>query len=675
MSTFSDQIRQGIPAEIPPMPPEDPSVSRAPARPQVLDARERALALRNALRYIPPAWHAELAPEFARELATDGRIYMRRLRPTYAMRARPIDAYPAASRQAAAIMVMIQNNLDPAVAQHPYELITYGGNGTVFQNWAQYLLTMRYLSEMTDRQTLVLYSGHPLGLFPSTPDAPRLVVTNGMVIPNYSGRDDYDRMAALGVTSYGQMTAGSFMYIGPQGIVHGTTITLLNAGRRYLGLAPDQDLSGTLYVTSGLGGMSGAQAKAAVIAGAVGVIAEVDGKALKKRLEQGWLMEAEDDLDRLLKRIEEARRVGEGVSIGYHGNVVALWERLAEAGVAVELGSDQTSLHVPWSGGYYPVGLSLEASRAMMTHDPEGFKEAVQGSLLRHIGAVRALCDRGMAFWDYGNAFLLEAARAGADWLRRPDGQFIYPSYVEDIMGPMCFDYGFGPFRWVCTSGDPDDLRTTDRVAAEVLRSMSADVEEPAVRQQLLDNLRWIEQAEANQMVVGSQARILYADRGGRTRIALAFNQAIADGRLRAPVVLGRDHHDVSGTDSPWRETANIADGSRFTADMAVHNVIGDGFRGATWISLHNGGGVGWGEVINGGFGLVLDGTPEASNRARGMLDWDVCNGVARRAWARNPGARHAITQAMREVPGLQVTLPHLADDAVIDAALAGDGG
>jgi urocanate hydratase len=669
---FAAAIRAGIGTELPSPPPDDEAgISHAPKRPDVLDERERALALRNALRYLPASWHAELAPELARELKTLGRIYMHRLRPHYAMRARPIDEYPAKSRQAAAIMLMIQNNLDPAVAQHPHELITYGGNGTVFQNWAQYRLTMRYLSEMSDEQTLVLYSGHPLGLFPSHPDAPRVVVTNGMVVPNYSGRQDYDRMAALGVTSYGQMTAGSFMYIGPQGIVHGTTITLLNAGRRYLGLSPDEDLRGKVFVTSGLGGMSGAQAKAAVIAGAVGVVAEINPDAIHKRHAQGWLQEVATDLDEVVARIEAARSAREPLSLGYLGNIVDLWEHFAEHGVAIDLGSDQTSLHLPYRGGYYPAGISFEQAQRLMVDDPAAFKSAVQASLRRQVAAIHRVRDQGMAFWDYGNAFLLEASRAGAEGIDDPEtGGFTYPSYVEDIMGPMCFDYGFGPFRWVCCSGEHGDLQQTDAIASEVLAEM-ADGAPDEVRQQLLDNLRWISQAEDNALVVGSQARILYADHAGRMRIAAAFNQAIADGRVHGPIVLGRDHHDVSGTDSPFRETANIQDGSRFTADMAVHNVIGDSFRGATWVSLHNGGGVGWGEVMNGGFGLVLDGSEAAGKRAAGMLDWDVANGIARRAWARNPGARYAVRDAMARVPGLVVTLPELADDAIVDAALS----
>lgn len=669
MSAFMEQIRAGIPEELPPYPPEEAGVSHAPARPAVLDRAGRALALRNALRYFPARLHAALAEEFAAELERDGRIYMRRFRPVYEMRARPIGDYPARSARAAAIMLMIQNNLDPAVAQHPHELITYGGNGTVFQNWAQYLLAMKYLSEMTDEQTLVLYSGHPLGLFPSAPEAPRLVVTNGMVVPRHSTQDDYARMAALGVTSYGQMTAGSFMYIGPQGIVHGTTLTLLNAGRKYLGIPPGAGLEGKVFVTSGLGGMSGAQAKAAFLAGAVGVIAEINPDALGKRLRQGWLMEAEHDLDRLLLRIERARKAGEALSLGFQGNVVDLWERLAAAGVAVDLGSDQTSLHNPFQGGYYPIGLSKARSDAMMAADPDRFREAVRESLRRQVAAIARLAGAGMRFWDYGNAFLLEASRAGAPGILKEDGSFLFPSYVEDIMGPMCFDHGFGPFRWICASGEAADLAETDRIAAELLERMAASAG-PEIRQQLLDNLRWIRTAAENRLVVGSQARILYADRRGRVEIALAFNAAIREGRIRSSVILGRDHHDVSGTDSPYRETANIKDGSRFTADMAVHNAIGDAFRGATWVSLHNGGGVGWGEAINGGFGLVLEGTEACADRARSMLSWDVANGLARRAWAGNPGARLAIRQAMAEEQGLRVTLPAAADPELIEKAL-----
>ncbi len=670
---FRETIAEGIPARLPEPPPHDPSVSHAPARRPVLSPQEQRLALRTALRYFPPETHATLAPEFARELKTDGRIYMRRFRPTeYEMRARPIDEYPARSRQAAAIMLMIQNNLDPDVAQHPHELITYGGNGTVFQNWAQYRLTMRYLSEMTDEQTLVLHSGHPLGLFPSHPDAPRLVLTCGMVVPNYSRREDYERLAALGVTSYGQMTAGSFMYIGPQGIVHGTTITLLNAARRVLPDAEQRGLAGRVFVTSGLGGMSGAQAKAAVIAGAIGVVAEINPAAVEKRRSQGWVEEVETDLDRVLRRIERARKERRPSSVAYLGNVVDLWERLVEAGAAVELGSDQTSLHNPFAGGYYPAGLTFEASNAMLRDDPAGFRECVQASLHRQVDAINALAAQGMYFWDYGNAFLLEAGRAGAA-VTRPDGGYRYPSYVEDIMGPMCFDFGFGPFRWVCTSGDAADLQATDAIAAEVLEAMAAEAP-PEIERQLEDNLLWIREAERHRMVVGSQARILYADEEGRKRIALAFNRAIREGRVSAPVVLGRDHHDVSGTDSPYRETANIRDGSNLCADMAVHNAIGDAFRGATWVSLHNGGGVGWGEAVNGGFGMVLDGSDDADRRIGSMLAWDVTHGIARRAWAGNAGARFAIDRAMEADARLRVTGAESADEGLIAQALDSAG-
>ena len=665
--SFAAQVAEGIPPEIPEAPRDEPGINRAPRRRNVLTRAESALALKNALRYFPAKLHQSLAPEFAKELREDGRITMRRYRPHYAMHARPLAEYPARSRQAAAIMLMIQNNLDPLVAQHPYELITYGGNGAVFQNWAQYRLTMKYLSEMTDEQTLVLYSGHPLGLFPSHAEAPRAVVTNGMVIPNHSTTSDYERLSALGVTSYGQMTAGSFMYIGPQGIVHGTVITLLNAGRKYLGCGPE-GLAGKIFVTSGLGGMSGAQAKAAVIAGAVGIVAEVNPKAVKTRFDQGWVMEVEGDLDRLLVRAEAARRAKEAVSIAYVGNVVDLWERLAKEGIAVDLGSDQTSLHNPFAGGYYPAGLTFEEGQALLRDDPAAFTAGVQASLKRHVDAINVLASRGMRFWDYGNAFLLEAARAGAK-VTRADGSFLYPSYVEDIMGPMCFDFGFGPFRWICTSGDPVDLEASDAIAGDVLEAMSIDAP-GEIRQQVLDNLRWIRAAAGNRMVVGSQARILYADGPGRERIALAFNAAIRDGRLRAPVVLGRDHHDVSGTDSPYRETANVRDGSNLTADMAVHNVIGDAFRGATWVSLHNGGGVGWGEVVNGGFGMVIDGSADADRRIRGMIAWDVNNGIARRAWARNEGAEFAIRRAMVADARMKVTMPEHADDAVVDDAL-----
>jgi len=667
--TFAEQVAQGIPDELPKTPADDPRIDHAPARRDVLTPGEKALALRNALRYVPARHHAAMAPELARELARDGRIYMRRYRPHYPMRARPVSEYPARCPAAAAIMAMIQNNLDPRVAQHPHELITYGGNGTVFQNWAQYRLAMRYLAEMTDEQTLVLYSGHPLGLFPSHPESPRLVVTCGMVVPSHSTPDDYERLASLGVTSYGQMTAGSFMYIGPQGIVHGTTITLLNAGRLYLGTG-EAGLAGKVYVTSGLGGMSGAQAKAAVIAGAVGVVAEVNPKAVEARRSQGWVMEVETGLDRLLARIEKARREREAVSIAYLGNVVDLWERLVAADVAIDLGSDQTSLHNPFAGGYYPAGISFEDAQSMMREAPDRFREEVRQTLRRHVAAVNAMAARGMRFWDYGNAFLLEAARAGAD-VTRGDGSFRYPSYVEDIMGPMCFDFGFGPFRWVCLSEDPADLARTDAIAARVLREMAADASEET-RQQIRDNLRWIESAADNALVVGSQARILYADAPGRERIALAFNEALGRGEIGAPIVLGRDHHDVSGTDSPYRETANVRDGSNLTADMAVHNAIGDAFRGASWVSLHNGGGVGWGEAMNGGFGMVIDGSPDAARRIRSMIAWDVNNGIARRAWARNPGAAFAIQRAMASDHRLRVTMPEHAADDVIEAALKG---
>ena len=667
MTSFADAIRQGIPTVIPEPPPEEPGVDRAPRRTPGLDAAEERLALRNALRYFPRSWHAELAPEFARELREDGHVYMRRFRPGYRMFARHIREYPAKTAQAAAIQLMVQNNLDPRVAQHPHELVTYGGNGAAFQNWAQYLLTMKYLAEMSEEQTLVLYSGHPVGLFPSHRDSPRVVLTNGMVIPENSTLPEFEKLNALGVTSYGQMTAGSYMYIGPQGIVHGTTITLLGAGRRYLG-GGDEGLAGKVYVTSGLGGMSGAQAKAAVIAGAIGVVAEINPVALRKRHEQGWVQEVETDLDAVLRRIERARAGKEAMSLGYLGNVVDLWERLVTAGVGIELGSDQTSLHNPFFGGYYPAGLSFDESRLMMNADPDGFREHVYGSLRRQVDAINALSDRGMAFWDYGNAFLVRAKEAGAA-VDGEGGGFRYPSYVEDIMGPVCFDYGFGPFRWVCTSGDPADLERTDAIAAQVIERQASDAA-PEVRQQMLDNLRWIREAGAYEMVVGSQARILYADHDGRRAIAAAFNDAVARGAITAPIVLGRDHHDVSGTDSPWRETANITDGSRFCADMAVHNFVGDAMRGATWVSLHNGGGVGWGRVINGGFGLLLDGSADAARRASAMLSWDVSNGLARRAWARNEGAEFAIQRAMKVQPGLQVTMPEHADEQVLDAAL-----
>ena len=665
---FQNDIMAGIPSPLPSPRPLDHTVNHAPRRKDILTPAEKQLALRNALRYFPPETHAELAVEFARELADYGRIYMYRLRPEYEMKARPIDHYPAKSRQAAAIMMMIQNNLDPAVAQHPHELITYGGNGAVFQNWAQYRLTMKYLSEMTDEQTLVMYSGHPLGLFPSSKDAPRVVVTNGMVIPNYSKPDDWERMNALGVSQYGQMTAGSYMYIGPQGIVHGTTITVMNAGRSHLPEGADS-LKGMLFVTAGLGGMSGAQPKAGNISGVVSVTAEINPAAVEKRQRQGWVDEVYESIDHLIARIRQAVEAKEVVSLAYQGNIVDLWERLADEEITVNLGSDQTSLHNPWAGGYYPVDYSYEEARKMMAEDPDKFKEAVKESLRRQVEAINRLTARGMYFFDYGNAFLLEASRAGADVLN-DDGTFRYPSYVQDIMGPRFFDYGFGPFRWVCTSCDPEDLRKTDEIAADVLERMLADAPED-IKGQLADNLHWIKEAAANNLVVGSQARILYADAEGRKQIALAFNEAIRNGEISAPIVLGRDHHDVSGTDSPYRETSNITDGSQYTADMAVQNVIGDSFRGATWVSLHNGGGVGWGEVINGGFGMVIDGSEEADRKIRNMLLWDVNNGIARRSWGRNYGAIDAVKREMDRTPGLKVTLPNIADDKIIAAALA----
>lgn len=664
---FQNDIRAGIPDWLPAAKPYDKQVNHAPRRKEILTEEERALALKNALRYFPAKHHAALAKEFAEELRRYGRIYMYRLRPDYEMYARPIDEYPARCRQAAAIMLMIQNNLDPRVAQHPHELITYGGNGAVFQNWAQYRLAIQYLSEMTDRQTLVMYSGHPLGLFPSSPDAPRVVVTNGMVIPNYSSPDDWERMNALGVSQYGQMTAGSYMYIGPQGIVHGTTITVMNAARKRF-TAGRTDTRGMLFVTSGLGGMSGAQPKAGNISGVVSVVAEINPKAARKRYEQGWVDELHEALDELIPRIRQAVKAKEVVSLAYVGNVVDLWERLAAEEIPVDLGSDQTSLHNPWAGGYYPVGLSYEASNKMMAEEPGRFRECVQESLRRQVDAINKLTDRGMYFFDYGNAFLLEASRAGAA-VTGEGGRFRYPSYVQDIMGPMFFDYGFGPFRWVCTSGRTEDLEMTDRLAAEVLEEIRKTAPDD-IRGQLDDNIHWIREAGRNKLVVGSQARILYADCEGRTKIAQAFNRAIADGRITAPVVLGRDHHDVSGTDSPYRETSNIYDGSNLTADMAVQNVIGDAFRGATWVSIHNGGGVGWGEVINGGFGMVIDGSEESDRHIREMLLWDVNNGIARRSWARNEGAVEAIRREMERTPGLRVTLPSFADDEVIRNAL-----
>ena len=658
---FIADIRAGIPENLPIPQAYDTSINHAPKRKEILTAEEKKLALRNALRYFPKKFHATLAPEFANELETYGRIYMYRFRPTYEMYARPIDEYPHKSQQAAAIMMMIQNNLDKAVAQHPHELITYGGNGAVFQNWAQYRLVMKYLSEMTDEQTLVMYSGHPLGLFPSHKNAPRVVVTNGMVIPNYSKPDDWERDNALGVSQYGQMTAGSYMYIGPQGIVHGTTITVLNAARKVGG----DNMK--LFVTAGLGGMSGAQPKAGNIAGVVSVTAEINPLAARKRHEQGWVDELHENLDELISAIRKAVEEKRVVSMAYVGNVVDLWERLAEENIHVDLGSDQTSLHNPWAGGYYPVGVSLEESNRMMAEEPELFKEKVQESLRRQVAAINKLTADGMYFFDYGNAFLLESSRAGAD-IMGENGKFRYPSYVQDIMGPMFFDYGFGPFRWVCSSGDPKDLETTDRIATEVLEEIRKTAT-PDIIGQLDDNIHWIKEAGKNKLVVGSQARILYADSEGRTKIALAFNEAIKRGEISRPVVLGRDHHDVSGTDSPFRETSNIYDGSQFCADMAVHNVIGDSFRGATWVSIHNGGGVGWGEVINGGFGMVIDGSEDSDRHIRQMLLWDVNNGISRRSWARNKGSIDAIKREMERTPGLTVTLPNFVDDDIINEA------
>ena len=668
LAEFQQDIINGIPAELPAPRQYDPNVNHAPRRKDILTPEQKHLALKNALRYFEPCHHEVLAKEFADELHRYGRIYMYRFRPTYEMKARCINNYPAKCRQAAAIMMMIQNNLDPQVAQHPHELITYGGNGAVFQNWAQYRLAMQYLSQMTDEQTLVIYSGHPLGLFPSHKNAPRVIVTNGMVIPNYSKADDWERLNAMGVSQYGQMTAGSYMYIGPQGIVHGTTITVLNAARKRL-TAERPDIAGMLFVTAGLGGMSGAQPKAGNIAGVVSITAEINPKAVEKRKAQGWVDEVHTSLDELIPRALKAMKEKETVSLAYQGNVVDLWERLAEENIPVDLGSDQTSLHNPWAGGYYPVGLSYEESQRMMADEPELFHAKVQESLRRQVAAINKLTAKGMYFFDYGNAFLLESSRAGADVLL-PDGRFRYPSYVQDIMGPLFFDYGFGPFRWVCSSGKPEDLAVTDRLAAEVLDEMLKTAPDE-IKGQLEDNLHWIRKAEQNRLVVGSQARILYADSEGRIKIAKAFNDAIARGEISAPIVLGRDHHDVSGTDSPYRETSNIYDGSNLTADMAVQNVIGDSFRGATWVSIHNGGGVGWGEVINGGFGMVIDGSAESDRAIGEMLLWDVNNGIARRSWARNQGAVNAIKREMQRTPLLRVTLPNFADDDVISSALS----
>lgn len=660
---FQDLLLEGIPEVLPPKKKYDESINHAPKRKDILNKEEKKLALKNALRYFPNNQHKELSVEFLDELQKYGRIYMYRFRPDYKIYAHPIEDYPCKTKQAAAIMLMINNNLDYAVAQHPHELITYGGNGAVFQNWAQYRLSMKYLAEMTDEQTLVLYSGHPMGLFPSHKDAPRVVVTNGMVIPNYSKPDDWERFNALGVSQYGQMTAGSFMYIGPQGIVHGTTITVLNAGRKIA--KQGEDLSGKIFVSSGLGGMSGAQPKAAVIAGAIGVIAEVNPKAVQTRHSQKWVDEVYESLDELIQRIKKAQENKEAISLAYQGNIVDLWERFVKEDMLIHLGSDQTSLHNPWAGGYYPVGLSFEESNKLMAENPELFKEKVQSSLRRQVDAINQLTAKGMYFFDYGNAFLLESSRAGADIMKDSE-KFKYPSYVQDIMGPMCFDYGFGPFRWVCTSGNSEDLDTSDEIAMNVLEEIAKN-SPPEIQQQMRDNIQWIREAKKNNLVVGSQARILYADAEGRIKIAEAFNKAIKDGKISAPIVLGRDHHDVSGTDSPFRETSNIYDGSSFTADMAIHNVIGDSFRGATWVSIHNGGGVGWGEVINGGFGMLIDGSPEAERRLKMMLHWDVNNGISRRSWARNEGAIFAIKRAMEQNPNLKVTLPNIADNNLID--------
>lgn len=666
---FQEEIRIGIPDTLPEPKAYDKEINHAPKRKEILTDEEKKLALRNALRYFPKHLHAKLAFEFLEELHEYGRIYMYRYRPDYEMYARSISDYPHRSEQAAAIMLMIQNNLDPAVAQHPHELITYGGNGAVFQNWAQYRLVMKYLSEMTDEQTLVMYSGHPLGLFPSHKNAPRVVVTNGMVIPNYSKPDDWERMNALGVSQYGQMTAGSYMYIGPQGIVHGTTITVLNAARKQMKKpGGPTDIHGMLFVSSGLGGMSGAQPKAGNIAGVVSIVAEINPLAAEKRHAQGWVDELHYSLDELIPAVRKAMEEKRTVSMAYVGNVVDLWERLADENMHVDLGSDQTSLHNPWAGGYYPVGVSLEESKRLMAEEPEKFRDLVQESLRRQVAAINKLTAKGMYFFDYGNAFLLQAKRAGAD-IVMPDGKFRYPSYVQDIMGPMFFDYGFGPFRWVCTSGDPKDLATTDRIAAEVMEQIKAEAPEE-IQGQMDDNIHWIKEAGKNHLVVGSQARILYADCEGRTKIALAFNEAIKKGEISKPVVLGRDHHDVSGTDSPFRETSNIYDGSQFCADMAVQNVIGDSFRGATWVSIHNGGGVGWGEVINGGFGMVINGDADSDRHIREMLLWDVNNGIARRSWARNSGSMTSIEREMLRTPGLQVTMPSIVDDEIINNIL-----
>ncbi len=663
--SFSDHLTQGIPSSLPQPKPYPSDSNRAPKRKDILRPDEKVLAIQNALRYFPSEWHETLAPEFLNELNQLGRIYMHRFRPDYKMYARPLEEYPARSRQAASIMLMIQNNLDPAVAQHPNELITYGGNGAVFQNWAQYLLTMSYLSQMTDEQTLHMYSGHPMGLFPSHKEAPRVVVTNGMMIPNYSQPDDWERYNALGVTSYGQMTAGSYMYIGPQGIVHGTTITVMNAFRKLLGNG--QSPKGKIFLTAGLGGMSGAQPKAGNIAGCITVCAEVNPHAARKRHEQGWVDELFDDIQQLVSRVKSAQENNEVVSLAYIGNIVEIWEVFLTENIRVAVGSDQTSLHNPWAGGYYPIGLTYDDANLMMSEDPQKFAKEVKASLNRQAEAINAHTERGTYFFDYGNAFLLESSRAGADVMADNGIDFRYPSYVQDILGPMCFDYGFGPFRWVCTSGKSTDLDKSDAIAASVLEAIKAEAPQN-IQQQLADNIKWIKDAKKNKLVVGSQARILYADAEGRIKIAKAFNQAIAKGDISGPIVLGRDHHDVSGTDSPYRETSNIYDGSKYTADMAIHNVIGDSFRGATWVSIHNGGGVGWGEVINGGFGMLLDGSVDADQRLQSMLFYDVNNGIARRAWARNQPALEAIKREMKRSPQLIVTLPHEVDSPILDS-------
>ena len=667
MTDFSEEFKFGVPPKLPPKKELDESVDHAPKRPNVLDEKQKKLAIANSLRYFPEEWHEELAIEFSKELNDLGHIYMHRFRPDYDMYARPISQYPSNDIKAACIMLMIQNNLDPEVAQYPHELVTYGGNGSVFQNWIQYRITMHYLSEMNENQTLVMYSGHPLGLFPSNKNSPRVVITNGLTIPNYSSQNDYEVMNALGVSQYGQMTAGSYMYIGPQGIVHGTTLTILNAARKYLNFDTKEGLGGLLYVTSGLGGMSGAQAKAAVISGAVSVIADSNSHAAIKRYEQGWLSELFHDLDKLVIRLRECLKNKEAVSLGYVGNIIDVWERLNYENIIPDLGSDQTSLHNPWLGGYTPHGMTYDEMKEMISDDPEEFKVKVKESLIKHVNVINELSGKGMYFWDYGNAFLLEAGRAGADiFSDNTESGFKYPSYVEDIMGPICFDYGFGPFRWVCSSGTDNDLAVTDEIASQVLRSL-AEKAPSEIKGQYYDNIRWIETANQNDLVVGSKARILYADERGRVKIAQEFNKAISEGRISSPIVLGRDHHDVSGTDSPYRETANIRDGSVFTADMSVQNFIGDSFRGATWVSLHNGGGVGWGEVINGGFGMVIDGSSESDTNIKSMLSWDVNNGIARRAWAQNSEAIFAIKRAMENDSNLEVTVPSKVSKSLLE--------